>query len=295
MGKISAQNVKFVFFGTPAIAVDVLGELEAAGYVPAVVVTAPDRARSRGRVVQGTPAKAWALKRGIDVLQPEQITPKFVAELGNTEWDIFVVAMYAKLLPKKLIELPRRGTLNVHPSLLPKLRGPSPVRTAILTDEKNAVGVSVMLLDEEMDHGPVIAQASVEPESWPMSGTLLEHLLAHEGGRLLAETISVWMKGEVKPEEQDHSQATYTKKIVKQDAHINLADDPHKNLLKICAYADSPGAFTFFERNGKPIRTLIIGAHLENGELVLDTVKPEGKQEMLYADFVRSGAKPAQL
>lgn len=269
-----------------------LDALEQNGLWPAVVVTRPDAPVGRKKVLTPPPVKEWAQERGIDVLQPTKIDDAFITELGNTQWDVFVVVAYGKILPTALLDIPRRGTLNMHPSLLPHLRGPHPIRGAILQDERET-GVTVMQLDAQMDHGPIVAQARVELDEWPMSAPLLEGILAKEGGELLAEALPLWVSGEIDAREQEHESATYCTKTEKHDAEITLADDAYQNLLKIRAYAGWPGAYTFFERGGKRIRVEIIDAHVnESGELVLDIVKPEGKNEMPYADFARSGAEP---
>jgi methionyl-tRNA formyltransferase len=162
----------------------------------------------------------------------------------------------------------------------------------ILTDEKET-GVSVMLLDEEMDHGPILAQASVEIENWPPRAPILEGILAQEGGILLAEVLPLWVEGKIDSKEQDHNSATVCSFLKKENAEINLSDDPNQTLLKIRAYEGWPGAFTFFERNGKRIRVVITNAHIDNtGNLVVESVIPEGKREMEYKDFLLSGVTP---
>lgn len=288
MTKINPTDVRWVFFGTPDLAVNVLNELEEAGLIPTVVVTAPDRPRGRGMHMQPTPVKQWAEEHSIDVLTPEKVTPEFIAELANTEWDVFVVMAYGLILPQALLDIPHHGTVNLHPSLLPKLRGASPIRSAILTDIPEAVGISIMLMDAKMDHGPIIAQASVEPEEWPAHGLLMDQLLTHEGGKFLAEVLPAWLSGEITPQEQDHAAATFAKKFTKEDMEIDLSADAYHNLLKIRAFEGMPNAHTFVEHDGKRIRVQIVDAHIENGKLILDTVKPEGKGEMSYTEFMQS-------
>ncbi len=199
---------------------------------------------------------------------------------------MFVVASYGKILPKALLDIPRRGVVNMHPSLLPRLRGPSPIRSAILNDEKE-VGVSVMLLDEKMDHGPLIAQKKVEMPYWPMHGLELDDLLAREGGELLADYLPLWIDGDGRSAQQNHDLATYCSMFKKEDGLIDMQDDAHYNLLKIRALEGWPGTFTFFERNGKQLRVKIIDAHVENGNLILDRIIPDGKRIMSFQEFSR--------
>ncbi len=201
----------FAFFGTPKFAVDVLNALEAHGLVPALIVTAPDKPRGRGLEVSPSPAKAWGFERGIDVVTPTTLKDEsFVADLQNSDWDVFVVAAYNKLMPKNVLDIPRKGALNIHPSLLPKFRGPSPALTAILEDERST-GVSVMLMNEKMDEGPIVAQARIEleGEAWPPKGSEFEELLATEGGNFLSETLPHWIAGDITAQPQDESKATY--------------------------------------------------------------------------------------
>lgn len=279
----------FAFFGTPHFAVVVLDALEAKGLVPALVITAPDKPRGRGLEVTPCPAKAWAQERGIDVLTPTTLKDEqLVAELKNSEWDVFVVAAYNKLIPTTVLEIPKRGCLNIHPSLLPKFRGPSPALSAILADER-ITGVSVMLMSEKMDEGPIVAQATIalEEEVWPPKGSDFEDVLAAEGANLLADTLPFWLEGSVEPVVQDESQATYSKKFSSEDALVDLSGDPRIQLMKIRAFDKNPRAFTFVEKGGKKIRLIITEAALEDGTLKLLKVIPEGKKEMSYEDFLR--------
>lgn len=280
-----------VFFGTPRFAVYVLQALEKAGVLPDVVVTAPDRPAGRGLLIQEPPVKAWALERDIPVLQPENLKEENEALvlLKNSEWDLFLVAAYGSILPKDILALAQKGALNVHPSLLPKFRGASPIKSQILADEKT-VGVSIMLMDEKMDHGPIVSQASVTPEDWPLKASVLEAMLATIGGELLAETIPAWLGGSITPEEQNHDLSTFTKKIKKEDGEISLSDDPYQNYLKYCAYDGWPGVYFFAERNGKKVRVKITDAEYKSGAFAPLKVIPEGKKETGYQEFLNAAS-----
>lgn len=283
---MSARDPLFAFFGTPRFSVHVLDALEAHGLLPALVVTAEDKRSGRGLASTPSPAKVWATERGIDVATPASLKdPSFVAEMKNTDWDCFVVAAYAKLLPKEILALPHKGCLNVHPSLLPKFRGPSPALSAILADERTT-GVSIMLLEEKMDAGPVLAQAQVEleEEAWPPRGSDFEELLATEGGTLLSETLPLWLENKITPEVQEEKDATYTKKFSDADARLDLAGNVRENFLKIRAFTTSPRAY-FINEKGK--RVIIADAQYQNGTLSITRVIPEGKKEMAYANYLR--------
>lgn len=206
-------------------------------------------------------------------------------ELYNTEWDFFLVASYGTLLPKKVLELPRRGCLNIHPSLLPKFRGPSPYVSAILADERET-GVTLMLMGERMDAGPIIAQAriAIAPEDWPPKGLLLSQMLFTEGVNLLAEVLPAWLSGELEPEPQDEAAATYTRKFGDADALLHLDSNPREQFLKIQAFDKSPRAY-FLTPKGK--RVIVTEAAFAEGKLEILKVTPEGKKEMPYQDYLR--------
>jgi methionyl-tRNA formyltransferase len=276
----------FAFFGTPRFATGVLDALEKNGLLPALIITAPDKPRGRGLVLSPSPAKEWALTRGIDVVTPATLKdPAFASELANTQWDVFAVAAYAKLIPKNILTIPKKGALNVHPSLLPKFRGPSPVLSAILADER-ATGVTIMQMNEAMDAGPVVAQAKVELEesAWPPKGSEFEDLLAQEGGNLLSEVMPLWIKGDITPEPQDERKAIATRKFSDEDAKIDLAGNAHEQLLKIRAFDKNPRAY-FLTPQHK--RMIITDATISDGKLQIIKVIPEGKKEMEYKDFLK--------
>jgi methionyl-tRNA formyltransferase len=275
----------FAFFGTPACATIVLDRLEANGFLPALVVTAPDRPSGRGMKLTPSPVKVWALERSIDVVTPTSLKDEaFIEELQNTEWDVFITAAYAKLIPKAILDLPVHGNLNVHPSLLPKFRGPSPVLSAILADERTT-GVTIMEMDEKLDEGPIIAQARVEisEEEWPPTGSVLTEMLFTEGGNLLSEILPLWLKGEISPEPQTAG-ATYTKKFTPEDARVQFEEDARQNFLKIQAFDAGPRAY-FIAEDGT--RVIVREAQWENDALQITRVLPEGRREMSYQDFLR--------
>ena len=275
-------NTSIAFFGTPEFAVYVLEELKVSGIEPDIVVTAPDRPAGRGLQLQASPVKEWAIDADIPTLQPESLKKESdaLSLLQNSEWDLFIVAAYGKILPASIINLPRRGVLNVHPSLLPRFRGASPIETQILKDEKET-GVSIMLIDKEMDHGPIVAQASIAPEEWPFPARMLEELLAREGGKLLAEAIPPWVSGDIEAVEQEHDKATFTEKIKKEDGEISLDDDAYQNWLKFNAYDGWPGVYFFTDEK----RIKITDAEYKNGVFTPLKIVPEGKKEMDYKNL----------
>ena len=169
---------------------------------------------------------------------------------------------------------------------MPLLRGPSPIESAILSLEKT--GVSIMLVDEEVDHGAIVAQREVAIAEWPPYAEELETTLAHAGGKLLAEVLPEWIAEKITAREQDHSAATFTKKITSENGLVNLADNAAANLRTIRAFHAAPGAYFFATKeNGERLRVRITRARIENNALVLERVVPEGKKEMAYDDFLR--------
>ena len=281
--------MRIVFFGTPDLAVIALDELEQAGFLPTLIVTQPDRPVGRKQEVTAPLVKIWAHEHDIEVLQTESLKEGEVRDiLLNSEWDLFIVAAYGLILPNELVQKPLLGSVNVHPSLLPKYRGPTPVQAQILADDRFC-GVTVMQMDDKMDHGPILTQASItfEESEWPISSKILYDLLWHEGGKLLAETIPLLKKKELTPTQQDHDQATYSSMLKKEDGEIDLSGDAYQNYLKYCAYGTWPGTFFFTEKDGKRIRVKIVEAEYEHNTFTPLRVIPEGKKEMAYQTFLQ--------
>ncbi len=276
------KKVKFAFFGTPDRAVIVLDELKAAGLTPLLIITQPDRPQGRKLVMTPPPAKKWAAQENIPVIQPENLGDRsFIDTLKEGGFDLFVVVAYGKILKNEILSIPTFGSINLHASLLPRLRGSCPIETAILNDEKTT-GITVILMDELMDHGPILASKEVTPAVWPLPADDLAKILVTEGGKLMADTIEKICAGKAKPVEQDHAKATYTKKIVKEDGLLNLSHDPYKNYLKWNAYKGWPGSFFFLEENGKKVRITITEAEFKDGKFLIKKVIPEGKKEVAW-------------
>ena len=198
-GSSITSKLPFVFFGTSRIAVGILDELEKVGYVPELVVAAPDALRGRGMKLSPPPVKEWALARNISVFQPAPLDSEFCYKLQATSYKLFIVVDYGKILPKTALDIPKRGCLNVHFSLLPRYRGASPIRSAILNDDRN-IGTSIILLVEKLDEGPIVAQKPIRlppAGGWPMRANELEDLFIHESGRLLAQILPEWVAGHI--------------------------------------------------------------------------------------------------
>ena len=270
------NEIKIGFFGTPDYAVTALGILKNAGFNISFLVTMPDRPRGRKMLMTPPEAKVWAIENGVDVYQPEKLNDESLIDtLKKYDCDVFVVLAYGKIIPDSILNIPKHKSLNIHGSLLPKYRGSCPIETAILSDDKNT-GVCIIKMDSEMDHGPIVASRNVKVESWPPTAQVLGNAIVTTGAELMVEILPDWVLGKIVPTEQDHSQASYTKKIQKEDGLIDLNDDDYKNFLKIQAYNEWPSAFFF--KDGKRIK--ITKACYVDGKLIIEKVIPEGKNEV---------------
>lgn len=288
------EHIDFVYFGGEPLGVPVLEELESFGLLPSMVVCNPDRPSGRGQKLIPPPVKTWAEARGIEVFQPTSYKLEETrAKLSEREWDLFVVVAYNFILPDWLLALPKHQVINVHPSLLPKLRGASPIRTAIKDDLKDEVGVTIMLMDEAMDHGPILKQLKmpIEETQWPLPGPTLDTALAHAGGALLAETIGEWVGGAIEPQEQNHEDATYCSRLNKTDREldINPCSLPTGETAK--DYWHRINAFagvgeTYFIHNGTRVK--ITEAAIENDTLKIGRVIPENKKESTFEQYLQS-------
>lgn len=291
------NKYKFAFLGTDHFSVTVLQRLKLAGFVPGIVIAAPDKPSGRGQHIQKPQSKIWAEENSIKVLQPTKLDADFVTELKKDNWDFFVVASYGKIIPQAVLDIPKLGTLNVHPSLLPMYRGASPVESAMLDDVKET-GVTILLVDAEMDHGPILSQEFINFEKWPTK-LEVEEKLATLGGDLLAQTIPPFISGDIIPQDQDHGVATFTKKIAKEDGLIKLGKDwensptakQYENFLKIQALNPWPGAYFFTKHAGTEMRVKITAADFIDDKLRILKVIPEGRKEMSYADFEKGFLK----
>lgn len=277
-------EVNFAFFGSSEFSVMILEKLKSFGLVPKLVVTTEDKPKGRKLVLTPPEAKVWAIQNNVPYLQLKSLkTVEAEAEIRKycPEYNVFVVASYGKMIPENILNIPIRKTLNIHPSLLPKLRGASPIKSAILSEDET--GVTIIQLDKEMDHGPILKQKSVDLPEWPEYEENLEKVLAEESSTLLMEVLPGWIDEKIEAVEQDHSKATFCGKIEKSDAEINFEDSPEKNLRKIRAFHRWPGSFYF--EDGK--RIIIKKAKIIEGKLILERVLPEGKKEMNYSDYLR--------
>jgi len=289
--------MKYIFFGTPEFAAIILEKLIGAGFVPSAVVCNSDKPVGRKKVITPPAVKARimnyesGIRNKIKILQPGKLQLSLFSIL-NSSFDFFIVAAYSQIIPKEILEIPRLGTIGVHPSLLPKYRGATPIQTAILNgDEKT--GVSLFLVDEKIDHGPILSQQTLNYELGIMNYGELSQKLAELGADLLIDTLPKFINGEITPLAQDESQATYTKKFSTQDAYVEPQDlekaqqDGGEIAIeidrKIRALNPEPGVFTLSSSKGGLKRMKILEAVLtQENKLKLKKIQFEGKKPIVY-------------
>jgi methionyl-tRNA formyltransferase len=237
--------MRIIFLGSPSYAVHALDALVAAGYTIVGVVTQPDRPAGRDRRLTPPPVKVAALAHGLPVLQPETLrAPEVVETLRALQPDVGVVAAYGEILRRAVLEIPPLGYLNIHPSLLPLYRGPTPVAGAILAGE-TVTGVTIMRLDPGMDSGPILAQAMVDLPPHARTGPLTDELF-RLGATLLVEVLPRYVRGDIELRPQDHSQATVTKMLKKEDGRIDWTLPAIVIERMTRAYDPWPSAYTFW-------------------------------------------------
>jgi methionyl-tRNA formyltransferase len=301
------MKVRTVFMGSPEFAVTILESLLQSAYAVLAIYTQLDKPAGRGHPVVSPPVKKLALERQIPVIQPETLKSSEVVEkLANFQPELIIVAAFGLILPQEVLSLPKFGCLNVHPSLLPRHRGPSPVANAILCGDE-LTGVTIMLMDAGIDTGPILAQEKVGISFMNTTGSLSSEL-ADVGARLLLETLPKWLGGELTPQAQDESQATYSKLITSKDAEIDWHLSAVELWRRVKAYNPWPSCYTWYQGKRLKIHKTIpfgdiaegeirevvvlpeppgVGVVTKQGILGLCQVQLEGRREMSVDDFVR--------
>jgi methionyl-tRNA formyltransferase len=239
------KGFNIVYMGTPEFAVPTLQLLHKSDHHLALVVTQPDRPYGRGRKVVPPPVKRIAVKSGLNVTQPDSVkNQNFVDRVAGLKADLFVVVAFGQILPSRLLQLPKMGTINIHASLLPKYRGPAPIQWAIMNGEKET-GVTAMFMDEGLDTGDVLFSSKTRISPDDTSATLHDRLSVM-GAELLMQVLKQFEAGDLQPVSQDDSQASYAPLLAKNDGHI----DWEKTAVCLEAFVRGvtpwPGAFTFY-------------------------------------------------
>ena len=292
--------------GTPSFAVPVLSALLDAGHDVVGVWTRPDRPAGRGKRTVPPPVKRFADERGLAVSQPASLkTPEAPEWLSALSPDVIVVAAYGRMIPLGILTMPPLGCINIHPSLLPKYRGPSPVATALLNGE-TATGVTIMKIDEGMDTGPILASRQTDIRSAETAEVLTERLF-EMGASLLVETLPLWAEREIAACPQDSSEATTTRLLKREDGEIDWGQPAERIARQVRAYHPWPGAYTDWQGR----RLKIVAARVSDvsdsiplppgqvalpdgglavgtgdGVLSVETLQLEGRRAVTAAEFV---------
>ena len=296
-------NLRVLFAGTPEFALASLTALVDAGIKPVAVMTQPDRPAGRGKRLSASPVKCFALEQDIDVLQPETLRDVDVAaELAALSPDIMIVAAYGLILPQDVLDIPQRGCLNVHASLLPRWRGAAPIQAAILNGDTET-GVSLMSMTAGLDCGPVYATQALAIGNDETAGELHDRL-AGLGAELLLRNLAAIVNGDLEAVAQDDSQGSYAAKIGKQDAVLDWHRSAQELKRLVRAYNPVPGAW--FDLDGQRIkcwqvsmlddvddeagkvvssgrRGIIVACG--DGGLILESLQRPGKRAVTGAEF----------
>jgi methionyl-tRNA formyltransferase len=302
---------RIAFFGTDPLAGPILAEFERAGIALSLIVAGADKLDRKKNPVPPT-EKQWALERSVSVLQPQKIDAAFIDSLAAKQWDLFIVASYGKILPKRLLDIPKRGVINVHPSLLPLLRGPSPIRSAILRDMKET-GVTIMQMDAGLDTGAMLLVEKL-PIAADDTTASLHDKLATLGGRLIVEALELAACGGLQAVPQPAEGVSYAHKIDKQEATVDWTQPADVIARRIRAFNPFPVAVTSLQGesiklwcceidsasrlSGKAPGTILsasedgIDVQCGSGVLRLIELQRAGGKRLAAADFLRGFALP---
>jgi len=300
------KDMRTIFMGSPDFAIPTLEKLFSSTNL-AAVVTQPDRPAGRGRSPSSSAVKQYATKFGVQVFQPEKIaSDSSFAVLRELDPDIIIVAAYGQIIKKNLLALPKYGCVNVHASLLPRWRGASPIQAAILAGD-SSTGVTIMLMDEGLDTGPILSQVTIPIPAEATGGDMFT-ILSQTGADLLIPTLHEYITGEIEPVPQNNALATYAPMIKKSQGLLLFSKSANVLANQIRAFEPWPGSFFHYEKN----RILVRKAHTTSetksspgipfeidgkpaiscskGSLVLDEVQPAGKKRM-PGDAFLNGAR----
>lgn len=302
-------KLRIIFMGTSAFAEHILNSLIGEKYNLISVYTQPDKKVGREQTLQPSPVKVLAQKNSLPVFTPEKLDAAVTLEIKNQKPDIIIVVAYGKILPQEILEIPGFGALNVHASLLPKYRGPSPVQNAILNGETET-GTTIMLMNAGIDTGDIISQQHIKIGKDETTRDLLEKLKSLSA-ELLLETIPRWATRKIIPQTQNEAQATLCQLIERQDGRILWTDEAEAIYNRYRAFFPWPGIFTFWNRGDTPLRLKLnkisflpanpeiqhhigevfqigekLGVATTSGVVILEEVQLEGKSNMAIADFL---------
>jgi methionyl-tRNA formyltransferase len=299
--------INVVYFGTPEFSTYFLKALHADEDIfVSGLITQPDKPVGRGKIMTPSSTKLFAQKHDIPVFEPTKLKdPNFINEIKKLNADFFVIVAYGKIIPQEILDLSKSGNINVHPSLLPKYRGPSPVQAAIAAGDTET-GVSIMLIDAKMDHGPVLMQKTMTIDHNDDTNSMLRKAV-DLGTPMLIKSIKKLYKDDITPKEQNHDKATFCKMIKKEDGRINWSESAEIIEAKSRAYQPWPGMFTIWSDKTLKLNSIIIASEakqslapgevkINDNRLLIGTstnpieileIQPEGKQKMPAAAFIQ--------
>ena len=242
--------------GSGEFAAAILEKLAGSEFKPTAIFTQPDKPVGRRQELSPSPAKIIAQKFGLKIYEPKglknDVAEKLIKSLSP---DLIVVADYGKIIPKNILDIPKLGALNIHPSLLPRHRGATPIQYTILEGDKET-GVTIILMDEQVDHGAIVASEKLKVKSDELTFSKLFNELAGLGGNLLLNTLPRWLNGEIKPTPQDETQATYTKILAREDGKIDWQKSAVESERQIRAFEKWPGTWCVWPKENKKIKIL---------------------------------------
>lgn len=306
---------RIIFMGSGEFAAGILKKLAVSDFCPTAVFTKEDKPVGRSQTLSPSPAKIIATENGLKIFEPKSLKTNEAEKLiKSLEPDLIIVADYGKIIPKNILDIPKFGALNVHPSLLPRHRGATPIQFTILLGD-GQTGVTIILMDEKVDHGPIVAISDFKFKISDLTHSELLKKLANWGGELLLETLPKWLAGKIKPVPQNETLATYTKILTKEDGKINWQNPAEKIERQIRAFLNWPGTWTEWKFNNKKLRLKIIKAEIletnnskipgqvsaiEDGEMIVATghgslkiseLQLEGKNKTTGREFLHGYPK----
>lgn len=284
-------KIKFVFFGSGPLAESSLYNLYQNGLIPYLVITSPDKKSGRHLEIHPSIIKTWCESKNIKVWQPETLKNLEIENSPLSEnFDVFIVASYPKILSENILNIPKHGSLNIHPSLLPKYRGPSPIQTTLLNGDTET-GITIIKLDKEVDHGPILIQNHIQIIDEDINEKL-ERKCGALGGDMLNQILEHYTEGNIKSIEQDHNLATFTRKFEKKEGEIKLEDKAEIVQNKFRALLPHIPLFFFINHKDREMRVKVTEINLSKefakdkfAKEIIEKVIPEGKSEMTFEDF----------
>ncbi len=281
------KDLKYIFYGTGPLAEAALYSLYHAGLIPVAIVTKPDSPIGRHQTMTEPIIKTWSKSKDILILQPTSLKDEnniLNIFFKENKIDLSIVASYGKIIPESLLSIPKYGTLNIHPSMLPLYRGPSPIESQLL-DGATSIGLSIMALDAGMDSGPVYVQTQIPTPIGDWNTETLERICGRAGAELIVQILIFIIEGTLKPIAQDHDKATFCKFIKKEQGEIQYPIDVSELKKKWHALRPWPGIFFFIKHADKEMRVKI--NNIDTATSTVLRVTPEGKKEMDWESFER--------